>query len=185
MTQTHPRLTIVLAVTLLLLSVALLTHSALTQSAAASPAMQSEGLYSYSVKFVCGKHSPDGEEPGIVRPGMYATEINIHNPQSEVADIRKHFIILVEDGRAIGREPEQQKLSGSDWIALRPGHATLDDCRRIREIAGVDTSVLTIGFVELVSPIELSVDAVYTTGDFDGRFAPGIDVERVEAKRVR
>lgn len=185
MSHSYPRLTIVIALSLLVLSVALLTHSTLTRPAAASPSMQSEGLYSYSVKFVCGKNSPDGEEPGIVRPGMYATEINIHNPQSETADIRKHFIILVEDGRAIGREPEQQKLRGSDWIALRPGNATMDDCRRIREIAGVDTSSLTIGFVELVSPIELSVDAVYTTSDFDNRFAPSIDVERVEAKRVR
>src|SRR5262245_26287405 len=115
-----------------LLVVLFLAASPLTRPAAASND-QAASLYHYSVKFVCGKQSPDGAELAIVRPGLYATEINIHNPNEAVVDIRKHFIILVEKGEARGREPEQVRPSGFDGISLRPDYATMDDCQRIRE----------------------------------------------------
>ncbi|HET8796270.1 MAG TPA: vWA domain-containing protein, partial [Thermoanaerobaculia bacterium] len=43
------------------------------------PPCKPKELFSYSVKFVCGTASKCDCECGPVRPGVYATEINIHN----------------------------------------------------------------------------------------------------------
>lgn len=143
---------------------------------------QANPLYSYSVKFVCGKAGDFGERP-IVRPGMYATEINIHNYNWEDVSIRKHVLVLVRDGEAVGREPKYVKVSGEDGIGLPPETATMDDCQRIAEITGIDTSVLTIGYLHLIATRDVAVDAVYTAGGFD-EAGPSIEVERVEANRL-
>ncbi len=129
--------------------------------------------YVYSVKFVCGVNKVDPDK-AIVEPGIYATEINIHNYRSQALDVKKEFLILVDPKQgAVGREPNSVRNSGVDAIRLSPNTATMDDCQRIREITQVDTSVLTIGYVVLRSSQEISVDAVYTTTGFDaGQFPP-------------
>ncbi len=150
-----------------------------------SVASAQQGTWVYSVKFVCGAAQTDAREIPIVEPGFYATEINIHNYRPEAVEIRKQVLFLVQDNEAIGREPNFVEVGGQDGIALPPNTATMDDCVRIREIAGVDTSNLTIGFLVLQSTSEINVDAVYTTtGGEAGQFPPSIEVERVEGNRL-
>ncbi|ETX05949.1 MAG: hypothetical protein ETSY2_20005 [Candidatus Entotheonella gemina] len=163
-----------------LLSLAAVLSVALSVSTASA-----QGLWSYSVKFVCGAAQTDPREIPIVEPGFYATEINIHNYRPEGVEIGKQVIILVQDNEAVGREPNVVGVSGQDGIALPPNTATMDDCLRIREIAGVDTSNLTIGYLVLQSSQEINVDAVYTTtGGNAGQFPPSIEVERIEGNQL-
>jgi hypothetical protein len=74
----------------------------------------------------------------------------------------------------------------SDRIVLPPHTATMDDCCRLAELllgATTDSLPLTIGFLEIISPVELSVTAVYTATDADSH-AVSIDVEQIIAKKV-
>src|SRR4051794_1163278 len=64
-------------------------------------------LVSYSVKFVCGIQDTDELEVGMVRPGIYATEINIHNYNSTEVRVRKLVLPLV-----IGGEPQGEVVPG-------------------------------------------------------------------------
>lgn len=152
-------------------------------AAGASPAAAPQSYYSYSAKFVCGTFESSDPEQAVVRPGFYATEINIHNYQPEELKLEKRVIPLVIQGRAIGREPEFSKVQGEDGIVLPPDTATMDDCARITRILGLAPDEQVIGFLEIRSRLDLSVDAVYTV---EGRSQANtdIDVERVEGKLV-
>jgi hypothetical protein len=62
----------------------------------------------------------------------------------------------------------------------------MDDCCRLAEMlfgATTDSRALTIGFLEIISPVELSVTAVYAATDADSN-AVSIDVEQINAKKV-
>jgi hypothetical protein len=161
---------------------------------AAEAGAQTLPRLSYSVKFVCGLQRPS-QEPGetVVKPGNYATEINILNPFEGRSPIRKRVILLVDEGKAIGREPEQQGPRGFDSIVLAPLFATMDDCNRLWTLTHPGAALpspmpLTIGFLVLESLRELDVDAVYTTATpgFPGTLNQGIsiDVERVPVRRL-
>jgi hypothetical protein len=153
------------------------------QPVAASPAQQANGYYSFSVKFVCGKQGSEEVEQAAVRPGIYATEINIHNYLPKEAPLRKRVIPLVIDREVFGREPRFGEVRGWDDIVLPPDTATLDDCARITRLLGLAPDTHVIGFLEIISPHDLNVDAVYTV---EGRYLynTDIDVERVEGKFV-
>ncbi len=147
---------------------------------------ESRGLFSYSVKFVCGVQT---EECGCtpVRPGHYATEINIHNYQDREVKIEKRVLPVVMAGAVRGREPAFTRPMAVDSIVM-PGHsATMNDCCRISELLfgapPTQAMALTIGFLEVVSPIELAVSAVYTVTDSKSG-SVSMDVENVQAKRV-
>jgi hypothetical protein len=164
-----------------LLALALVGAAWLVQGQAV--AAQQPGIHVFAVKFVCGKPvSEDDLEYAIVRPGVYATEINIHNANPVRADVRKRFIPLVVDGKAVGREPEFSGIRAQDAIVLPPNTATFDDCARIHKLLGVAPGALLIGFMELVSRQDLSVDAVYTVEGRDG--SADIEVVRVPSKVV-
>src|SRR3984893_14914744 len=60
-------------------------------------------LFVYSVKFLCGEQKDDCCACGPVRPGRYATEINIHNSGSAQAPVLKRAIPLVLAGAVSGR----------------------------------------------------------------------------------
>jgi hypothetical protein len=161
------------------------TASAKPGQQATRPAPDSPGYYVYSVKFVCGAQKDTDPELTTVRPGVYATEINTHNYATKEIDIEKHIIPLVADEQAIGREPEYSKVAAKDKIVLPPDSATLDDCYRIWKLLSATPGTLYIGFLEIISPIELSIDAVYTVqGDCQGYCNTDIDVQRVEGKFV-
>jgi hypothetical protein len=66
--------------------------------------------------------------------------------------------------------------------------ATMDDCCRIAEmLLGAPPSgplPLTIGFLEIISPVELAVTAVYTVSGPDSR-TTSIDVEIIEPRMIQ
>ena len=138
--------------------------------------------YTYGVKFVCGTQSDCGCGCGPVRPGTYATEINILNPKCKKANIVKRVVPLVLAGVATGREPAVVEARATERIVLPSGAATMDDCCRIAELlyGGVPPSPmpLTIGFVEIISDQELHVTAVYTASDPKGN-GLSLEVETV------
>lgn len=144
--------------------------------------------FSYSVKFVCGVAPEHGCGCAPVAPGVYATEINIHNFQLLPALIEKHIIPLVFAGAVIGREPKFVGRRVSERIELPAHSATMDDCCRIAEmLLGAPPSgalPLTIGFLEIVSPVELAVTAVYTVSGADGK-TTSIDVETIEPRKIQ
>jgi hypothetical protein len=144
-------------------------------------------LYSYSVKFVCGLQPECPCECTSVRPGIYATEINIHNYQEVQVEVEKRFVPVVFAGAASGREPRVARPRAIDRIKLPPHSATMDDCCRIAEVlfGGTPPSPipLTIGFLEITSTEELSVTAVYTASNLTSGMVD-IDVQQIEGKKV-
>jgi hypothetical protein len=152
------------------------------------PACKEEVAFSYSVKFVCGTQPACPCTCESLRPGVYATEIGIHNYTAKPVPIRKHVLPVVLAGAAAGREPRVVSHRAEDKIVLPPHSATMDDCCRIAELLlGSPTGTvqpLTIGFLEIVSPVAVSVTAVYTTTGLDGS-SISIDVDQVVPNVVR
>jgi hypothetical protein len=124
----------------------------------------------YSVKFICGIQNPS-TTCTPVRPGAYATEINIHNfhppgPPSApppVANIQKRIMLLVHNNQTIGLEPNVVTATPFATINLPPDSATMDDCCNL--VPNAPPNVLNIGFLELSSNVALNVTAVYTATD--------------------
>ena len=150
-----------------------------------APEQEPPRRLSYSVKFVCGLQDSDELEVGVVRPGIYSTEINIHNYHDKEVAIRKFVLPLVIGGKPRGREPEYVRVAAQDGIVLPPNTATMDDCFRIGELLygspPPSPLPMTIGYLELVSTAPLAVDAVYTVSDRERRTL-AIEVERVEGR---
>jgi hypothetical protein len=141
--------------------------------------------YTYAVKFVCGVQTDCGCSCGPVRPGRYATEINILNPKCDEAKIIKRFVPMVFAGAVTGREPAVATARATETMFLPSGAATMDDCCRIAEmlygaVPGT-TMPLTIGFLEIISNKELHVTAVYTASDAEGH-GLSMDVVQVQGK---
>jgi hypothetical protein len=137
--------------------------------------------YVYAVKYVCGVSPDCGCSEGPVRPGRYATDINIHNPGRVTAALDKSLTPVVTAGIGVGREPRRGTPAARDRIKLAPHEATMDDCKRLAELhygAPAEGQLpLTIGFLEIVSTQELVVTAVYTATSPEGALT--MDVERV------
>ena len=123
-----------------------------------------------------------------VRPGVYATEINIHNYLDREVKIEKHVIPVVFAGAAAGREPRYAQRRASDKIALPPHTATMDDCCRLTELLlGAPSGSpmpISIGFLEIISRYPLNITAVYTVSDPKSG-SVDIDVEQIPGKRAR
>jgi hypothetical protein len=137
---------------------------------------------SYSVKFICGIQDSDELEQGVIRPGIYSTEINIHNYHGTEVAVRKLVLPLVFDGKPRGREPEYVRARAQDSIVLPPNTATMDDCFQIGQLLyggpPPQPLPLMIGYLEIVSTLPL---AVYTVTDRERR-SIAIDVKRVEGR---
>ena len=146
------------------------------------PPCQPKEVFSYSVKFVCGRQREDNCGP--VRPGVYETEINIHNYHDIRVPIDKFVLPVVMAGVAVGREPRYMGRRAKDHIVLPPHTATMDDCCRIQELlyGGGSGAPLTIGFLEIVSPVELAITAVYTATDLKNQ-SVSLEVEQIEGKK--
>jgi hypothetical protein len=154
-------------------------------------------VWSYAAKFVCGYQrtaDPGSQVPGepILKPGNYATEINIHNPAYKQAPLRKKFLVLVNNQEAI-REPNQIQPTKHMTMTLGADYATMDDCNNLWRLTYPTAPLpspmpVFIGYLVILSPLELDVDVVYTANaPGDLAVAPtgvSIDVERVTGKRV-
>jgi hypothetical protein len=166
---------------------------------APAPAVTGTYMWSYAAKFVCGFQSATLAAGGavqgepVVKPGNYATEVNIQNPNFKIVPLIKRIIVLV-DGDVVHGEPASVGPSGSDAIELQADFATMDACNDLwvkthQPGQGLPTPMpLFIGYLVILSPLDLNVNAVYTAN------APGIagqipnsasiDVQPVTGKRV-
>jgi hypothetical protein len=139
-------------------------------------------VFVYSVKFVCGEQKDDCCRCAPVVPGRYSTEINILNPSGNSAPVVKGVIPLTLVGAASAREPDFKRPVKVDAVRLPAHSATMDDCCRILELllgAPPGGQVpITIGIMEVISTVELSVTAVYTASGGAGS-APSIDVVQI------
>lgn len=145
-------------------------------------------IFAYSVKFVCGEQKDECCGCAPVRPGRYATEIDIHNTFDKQAPVLKRVIPLVLAGAVAGREPNVKGPASLEAILLPAHSATMDDCCRILEMTfGAPPSgpvPLTIGILEVLSTVELSVTAVYTATGCGHDSTPSIDVQQVAARLI-
>jgi hypothetical protein len=141
----------------------------------------------YSVKFVCGTQPECPCDCVSVRPGIYATEINIYNFHRTEVEVEKRVVPVVFAGAPSGRQPRVAGPRAGDRITLPGFSATMDDCCRIAELLlgapAPSPLSLTIGFLEITSDQELSVTAVYTASNLKAG-SISIDVEQIQAKRV-
>jgi hypothetical protein len=140
----------------------------------------------YSVKFVCGEQAECGCECTPVRPGRYATEINLHNYGLKEIEVIKRFIPVVLGGAPAGREPNVAKVRAEDKIVLPPQTATMDDCCRVSALLfggeAPSPMPLTIGLLEITASAELAVTAVYTTSDLKDESGVSIRVEQISRR---
>lgn len=165
-------------------------------------------LWSFSAKFVCGfqdKLASTGQafEPPV-KPGNYATDINIHNYNYRDLKIHKKLLVLVGTTLpgAVGaiafahREPDVARPYKFVSMPLGPDEATMDDCDAIWRMANqtgqqLQPGALTIGYLVIISQLDLDIDVVYTAevwAKAPGQLQPdptsiSIDVTRVTGKR--
>ena len=143
-------------------------------------------VFAYSVKFICGTQDAECcSACAPVRPGTYATEINIHNTGNVEAPVVGAVIPLVLAGVASGRWPKVAKAIAAKAFRL-PGHsATMSDCCDVLPLllgaAPVGKTPLTIGLREILSTTELSITAVYTATGEPGS-TPALEVVRIEPR---
>ena len=92
-------------------------------SAAGARAQLAPPFLEYPAKFTCGKESVD--EPDDVVTGVYATSINIHNPQARLSvTFLKKIVVAQREGIT----PRSPVISQGN---LRPDLADRVDCRFI------------------------------------------------------
>lgn len=170
-----------------------LTHPLLQELGPISAA--GEGLFAYSAKIVCGKQTDSSCCCAAgVRPGVYATEVNIQNLNLVTAPVLKFVLPLINSGAVVAREPNVADPAAAlrgrpvDVVKLPPLGATMDDCCRISELllgaAPSGETPLTIAILTIVSQFELSVSVVYTANPLSGD-GISIDVEYIPSRILR
>jgi len=117
----------------------------------------------YSVKFLCGLEQPQPnlkppQEPPV-KPGNYATSINVHNFRNLNLCISKKAVIA---------PPElapTQNIGPFRPFKLVPDGAFHIDCADILSLFPVGAGFPSFieGFVEIQSTVQLNVQAVYTS----------------------
>ena len=154
------------------------TKKSAAKAIASAPAFR----YVYNVKFICGiqKIPLQKDCDAVLSRGIYSTEINILNFGLKEIRIGKLFIPLVIKNRAIAVEPKFQRPVNVELVTLPPLSATMDDCCKLAEMIKADEQ-LKIGFLEIVSPVELEVVAVYTVSNLE-QTNPVIEVVQVQGK---
>jgi hypothetical protein len=145
-------------------------------------------FFVYSVKVVCGKQT----ETNCccvagTRPGVYATEVNIQNPNFKPAIVGKAFLPLINSGAVVAREPNIALVdtTKTEGVTLPPLGATMDDCCNVAKFAWPPSgdSGLTIAILTIVCQLELSVSAVYTATPLSGD-GISMDVEYIPSQRM-
>jgi hypothetical protein len=143
--------------------------------------------FTYSVKFICGVQAECGCDCAPVQPGVYATEINIHNYSLKPVELLKRFVPLVLAGAAAGREPRVAAPRAEERMRLPAQAATMDDCCHImQQLLGAAPSAappLTIGFLEITASAPVAITAVYTTSGTQAGAGVSIHVEQIAARR--
>ena len=127
--------------------------------------------YQYAVKFLCTANIPGTSQTSTaVLPGVYQTAVNVHNPNPQVARLRKK--LAVRSGQ----------ISAFIDGQLKPDEATCVDCSQVQDF-GIAFIHGFEGFLVIESTLSLDVAAVYTAGARGGEVA-SIDVEHVPERRL-
>lgn len=144
------------------------------------------GTYIYNVKFVCGLQNQAIANPcsAALSRGIYSTEINIFNFNNVPANLLKSFVFVVVNNQVIAREPANTGIIQNEQLQLPPNRATMDDCCKFSTLPGGANNLLKIGWLKIMSNIELAVTALYTVADATTNNVQSIDVEEVSAKMI-
>ena len=127
--------------------------------------------YQYAVKFLCTANIPGTSQTSTaVLPGVYQTAVNIHNPNPQVARLRKK--LAMRSGQI------SPFLDGQ----LKPDEATSVDCSQVQSFGTAFIHGFE-GFLVIESTLSLDVVAVYTAGPKGGEVS-SIDVEHVPERRL-
>lgn len=154
-------------------SYALRTCLALTGLVAVmSPAQSQERMFEYAVKFVCGRAAPTPTAAPILAQGVYFTDINVHNPNNDVARFRKKFAVALPEQKA---GPVTRLFEAE----LKSDEAFSVDCNEITKRVNVIPGRFVTGFAVFQSPAELDVVAVYSAAASPGAFVAAMHMERV------
>lgn len=148
---------------------AILTIGVLAVAALGPAQAQAQGrkTLTYSVKFLCGLQGGASNSPPNafeVRPGYYATAINIHNFHSSEVNFQKKAVVA--DPQRNTRGPKSNAVDER----LGSGDALEVDCIDIVQLFPKDAlkdaqgepRKFIKGFLQIISQVELSVVAVYT-----------------------
>ncbi len=145
------------------------------QTGACPGGFTTEAKFIYSVKFVCGMQTfstglaatavfqPPKEPP--VKPGNYATSVNIHNylpTDATVPFCKKAVVALTEANTAKQPGPVSPVIQEQ----LGPNQAMAATCADIVGLYPPGTPLPPLfieGFVEIFSPLPLAITAVYTS----------------------
>ena len=126
----------------------------------------------YAAKFTCGRVPPAGGDTDAV-VGVYATSINIHNPQADATvEFFKKIVIAPEEGEG---QAQIFVLTPNQLEALRPDLAEYVDCPLIFKISKMQPGTRIEGFVVLEIKTsqgqpQLSLDVV---GTYSARASTG------------
>lgn len=116
--------------------------------------------FEYAVKFVCGVPTIEAQREAV-KPGNYATAINIHNPNPNPAAPPVIFGKKAVQAFPQGMPPRPPSNIVSEQ--LRPDFALEVDCQNISDLlGGPPPPAFMKGFVVIFSPSELDVVSVYT-----------------------
>ena len=126
----------------------------------------------YTVKFICGasEKMPREECEAVLGAATYCTEINIFNYNDEKKALIEKFVVPIVAGQFVAREPHIAKMIKGDKITLPPNTATMDDCCRISQMMK-QPGTFKIGYLKIVSTVNLAVTAVYTASNKTGDVA--------------
>lgn len=116
-------------------------------------------MVEYAAKFVCGVPQIEARREAV-KPGNYATAINIHNPNPDPTQTIQ-FQKKAVQARPQGSDKLPPSLPQPEML---PSDFALEvDCQNIRDLLGAPPSPAFIkGFVVILSPSELDVVGVYT-----------------------
>ena len=129
--------------------------------------------FQYAAKFLCTANLPGtSQTTDSLLPGVYQTVINIHNPNNQVARIRKKI--------AVTNPPAISKFVDG---ALKPDEAAKVDCTDIVRDFGLAFIHGAEGFLVIESTLSLDVTAVYTAGP-RGAGVSSIDVEQINERKL-
>jgi len=127
--------------------------------------------FQYAAKFLCTSNIPGtSQTSSAVLPGNYQTAVNIHNPNNQIAYLRKK---IAAAGGQISKFFEMK---------LEPDAVTSVDCGQVSSF-GLHLIHGFEGFLVIESTISLDVVGVYTAAPRGGEVA-SIDVEQIPERKL-
>ena len=162
--------------------------SALAFAVTSEADAQSASVLEYAAKFTCGRlpasEAAGGGDADIV-VGVYATSINIHNPQRHTKiSFTKKVVLAKPEGQAAATPVKQQDTLG-------PDQAEFIDCPLIFSLLGIATPSHIEGFVvvevpptEVPTPTGKGRHAVLLPLDIVGKYSARPSTGEVSALEV-